>query len=700
MKKTIKFSSLFLLMLILSCATVSTPEPVGPVPSQRQLDWHELEYYGFVHFNMNTFTNMEWGEGGEDPETFNPTQFDARQWAKVAKDAGMKGIIITAKHHDGFCLWQTETTEHSVKNSPWKNGNGDVIKELAEACEEYGLKMGVYLSPWDRNHPEYGREEYVEVFHNQLEELLTNYGDIFEVWFDGANGGTGYYGGANEERKIDNRTYYQWDKAYEIIREKQPNAVIFGDGGPDVRWVGNEEGFAGKTNYSIIRRDEVYPGWPKYKQLQFGHEDGTHWVPAEADVSIRPGWYYHPQEDHLVKSLPQLLDIYYGSVGRNASLLLNLPVDDRGLVHEKDVEQLMKLREALDGDFDLNLAEDLNVEASNVRENASQFAASNVNDGDKETYWVTDEGVQQASIVLDFDGPVTFNRFLVQEYIPLGQRVKEFTLEAKINDEWEEIDSQTTIGFKRILRFDPVTATSIKLNIKDSKASPIISNIEVYNAPALLVTPEVTRSKQGEIEIFVPDDNVGVYYTLDGEDPDKSSRKYTSPIQREEPVQVKAVAHNSTTDEYSEIRTENIEISKKDWNIVAISSGDIEEASKIIDANSNSWWSTERNEDLPQEFVIDLGKNYPLSGFTYYPPQDRWSFGIISHYEFLVSDDNKNWKTVASGEFGNIKNNPIEQTIDFPDTKGRYIKLIGKKTTDDTGAISVGEIGVITEKRK
>ncbi|KKN19421.1 hypothetical protein LCGC14_0945840, partial [marine sediment metagenome] len=333
------FQVLILCFVGISFGQIAPPAPAGPLPSERQLAWQQLEYYAFIHFNMNTFTNMEWGTGAELPKQFDPSELDAEQWVKVAKDAGMKGIIITAKHHDGFCLWPTKTTEHSVKNSPWKDGKGDLIKDLSEACKVNGLKFGVYLSPWDRNNKDYGKPEYVNAFHEQLRELLSNYGDIFEVWFDGANGGTGYYGGANEERKIDNKTYYEWDEATKIVRELQPEAVIFSDAGPDIRWVGNEEGYANETNWSIMRRDEIYPGWPRYKELRSGHEDGTHWLPAEADVSIRPGWYYHPAEDHQVKSLPQLLDIYYRSVGRNASLLLNLPVDNRGLVHETDVKQ-------------------------------------------------------------------------------------------------------------------------------------------------------------------------------------------------------------------------------------------------------------------------------------------------------------------------------------------------------------------------
>ena len=268
--------------------------PVEPLPNAYQLAWQELEYYGFIHFNMNTFTNKEWGYGDEKPSQFNPTELDARQLARVAKEAGMKGLIITAKHHDGFALWPSAFTEHSVKNSPWREGKGDLIRELSDACKEFGLKFGVYLSPWDRNHPEYGKPEYVDYYRNQLRELLTNYGSIFEVWFDGANGGDGYYGGANEERRVEKRIYYDWPKTINLVRELQPQAVIFSDAGPDIRWIGNERGYAYDTTWSPIFRDSVYAGMPGFDKYAKGQENGTHWVPTESDVSIRPGWYYHP----------------------------------------------------------------------------------------------------------------------------------------------------------------------------------------------------------------------------------------------------------------------------------------------------------------------------------------------------------------------------------------------------------------------
>jgi len=496
-----KVSFIFALLTLVSCSKVKPPEPFGPVPSERQLAWHEMEFYAFMHFNMNTFTDKEWGFGDESPELFNPSELDCRQWARVCKEAGMNGIILTAKHHDGFCLWPSQYTEHSVKNSPWKNGKGDVVGELADACKAYGLKMGIYLSPWDRNHADYGKPEYITYYRNQLRELLTNYGEVFEVWFDGANGGTGYYGGANENRKIDRKTYYDWDNTYSIIRELQPQAVIFSDGGPDIRWVGNEEGWANPANWCLLRRKEVYPGYGRYKELRSGHEDGTHWVPAECDVSIRPGWYYHPVQDNKVKSLTHLLNIYYQSVGRNASFLLNFPVDPRGLIHENDVKQVLKLAETIREDFAKNLASGKKMQASQTRGNSRKFSPCNVNDGKKDTYWTTDDKATTANLVIDLGKPTSINRFLVQEYIPLGQRVQQFTVEAFINDSWQEIASETTIGYKRILRFTTVETGKIRFNITQSKACPVISNIELYNAPVICgsVTTLLMKEKQASI---------------------------------------------------------------------------------------------------------------------------------------------------------------------------------------------------------
>jgi len=469
------------LLLFLTCIPATTQiRPIGPLPNENQLAWQELEYYAFIHFNMNTFTNMEWGYGDEKPSQFNPTELDTHQWARVAKEAGMKGIIITAKHHDGFALWPSAYTEHSVKNSPWREGKGDLIKELAEACKKYGLKFGVYLSPWDRNHPDYGKPEYINYFRNQLKELLTNYGTVFEVWFDGANGGDGYYGGANEVRRVDKKSYYDWPNSIKIVRELQPKAVIFSDAGPDIRWVGNEKGYAFNDSWSPIFRDSVYGGMPDYDRFSKGQENGTHWVPTETDVSIRPGWYYHPEQDDQVKSLEKLVDIYFNSVGKNSALLLNIPLDTRGLVHENDEEQLMKLAAFLKTMYQKNWAKEGVLSASITRKG---YSADYMNDSQKETYWAAPEGEIKAQIELNWSCTLEVNTFMIQEYIPLGQRIKSYRFEVETEDGWETVEDGATIGNKRLIRFETKFVKAIRFTITDAKGSPVISNLGVYFAP-------------------------------------------------------------------------------------------------------------------------------------------------------------------------------------------------------------------------
>ncbi len=692
-----KYLSLFIFILfVFSCKQTLPPQPIEPLPTERQIKWHEMEYYAFVHFNMNTFTNMEWGFGNESPELFNPAELDCRQWARVCKEAGMKGIILTAKHHDGFCLWPSVYTEHSVKNSPWKDGKGDVVRELSEACKEYGLKMGVYLSPWDRNHPDYGKPEYITYFRNQLRELLTNYGDIYEVWFDGANGGTGWYGGANEERRIDRETYYDWENTRSIVRELQPMACMFSDAGPDIRWVGNEEGWAGETNWSTLKRDEFAPGVVSdVKFLQQGQEDGTHWVPAEVDVSIRPGWYYHASEDHKVKTLPQLLDIYYKSVGRNASFLLNLPVDKRGLVNENDVEQLKKLAEALKADFENDLSYGKNITASNYRGNAKQFNPGNATDGNPETYWATDDKVISSSITIDFEEPTEFNRFLVQEYIPLGQRIKEFSLEALVDNEWKEIEHQTTVGYKRILRFPNVTATKVRLNILDAKACPVISNIGVYNAPKILLEPQIIRNKSGLVSMKTFDTGLDIFYTEDGSDPTNESLHFSEPFILDEKADINAVAFDSKTGKMSPVITIRFDVSKSDWAITGEFKNE-KQAELIFDGDAQTAWTLENQSKA--DYIIDLGKEYILKGFTYLPDQRRWNPGVIFNYEFYVSVDGKNWgNSVSKGEFSNIKNSPVLQEKYFNPTKARFVKLRALSPAEENGKIGIAEFDIITD---
>jgi len=458
------------------------PKPFGPTPSPRQLRWHELEFYGFIHFTINTFTDKEWGYGDESPSLFRPTDFDADQIVGAAASAGMKGLILTCKHHDGFCLWPSKYTEHSVKNSPWRDGRGDVVREISDACRAYKLRFGIYLSPWDRNHKDYGRFEYLTYFRNQLRELLTSYGPIFEIFFDGANGGDGYYGGARETRRIDRDTYYDWPTTWNLVRTLRPNACLFSDAGPDVRWVGNERGIAGDPLWSTLNKDDFAPGRANEARLNRGDRPGSHWVPAECDVSIRPGWFYHSKEDSQVKSAATLLDLYYSSVGRGGSFLLNLAPDRRGQIPEPDVKSLVDFRLAIDATFEVDHAQGARVTASNTRDN--KFSPRNVIDGRRDTYWTTDDRITMPELTLNLSREQTFNVVRVREYLPLGQRVEAFAVDIWKNNDWQEFARGTSIGSCKLLRGKRVTTRKVRLRITQSPVCPAISEFALFAEPA------------------------------------------------------------------------------------------------------------------------------------------------------------------------------------------------------------------------
>ncbi|MEP6928807.1 MAG: alpha-L-fucosidase [Flavobacterium sp.] len=673
---------------------IKSPAPFGPLPTQKQIDWHEMEFYAFVHFSLNTFTNKEWGYGDESPELFNPTNLDVRQWARVAKEAGMKGIILVAKHHDGFCLWPSAYTERSVKNSPWQNGKGDLVKELAAACKEYDLKLGLYLSPWDRNHPQYGKPEYITYFRNQLKELLTNYGDVFEMWFDGANGGDGYYGGTNETRKINSLEYYNWDETYKMIYQTAPKTLVWGVGPSEARWIGNEEGRAGKTNWSLLRQKDELAGKVNYTEFVSGHEDGEKWVPGEADVSIRPGWFYHAVEDDKVRPLDEMVDIYYESIGRNANLILNLPVDRRGLVHENDVARLKELVATIKADFKTELLAKSKVTASNVRGNNAEFGAKNVIDGNKNTYWATDDAVKTASIEFEFDKPTAIDRILLQEYIKLGQRVRAFTVEAKVNGQWKTIANETTIGYKRILRVDRVLASALKINITDSKANVVISNIQAYNAPTFVRAPEIQRDKNGTVTLKAEEGNT-IYYSVDGKKPTAKSNLYKGTFKYNKAVQIKAVAINKEEKISSAVATAKYGISKERWKVLSASSGDLNSINRIIDGNPNTDWGFGNDTNkLPQEITIDMGAVLKIKGFTYIPQQVGNNLNLISNYEFYTSADNIKWTKQSEGEFSNIKNNPIEQFKVFKEVNTRYLRFVAVSAVGKGQSVSIAEINV------
>ena len=684
-----------LLALLPACKEVPEPAACGPCPTEDQITWQEMERTAFIHFSMNTFNDVEWGYGDVPPETFNPTNLDCNQWVSVCKQAGIKGIILTAKHHDGFCLWPTATTEYSVKHSPWRDGKGDLVRELSDACHKQGLKFGIYLSPWDRNAACYGTPEYIDMFRAQLTELLTNYGDIFEVWFDGANGGTGYYGGAREDRSVDRKNYYDWPNTIALVRKLQPHAMIFGDGGPDVRWCGNEEGWVGETNWSTLRRDEVYPGWPLYEQLRYGHEDGTHWVPAEVNVSTRPGWFYHASEDHKVKTLPQLLDIYYHSIGRNGLSLINFPIDKRGLIHPNDSAAMVRLQQAIEADFAVNVAENAKVEASNVRGNSRKFKAANVTDNDKNSYWATDDGVTQAVLTITLDKPTEINRFVVEEYIRLGQRVMGFVVEAMVDGQWKILDTQSTIGYRRILRLPTVTTDKVRFTITDAKECPLISRIALYHAPKVLTAPLVQRNIEGLVTVTAADPEAELHYTVDGSTPTAQSPTYKQPVMVDQPTHFQVIAYDPESQQRSPVTTEQFDVVHTNWKVVGVPD---EKAQAVFDGDPKTVWY-QKGKQMPQDLVIDLASEQSISGFRYLPDQNRWAAGIIFNYEFAVSKDGKSWQKVSEGEFSNIKNNPLWQSRTFEPVSGRYIKLRALSNTEGDTQAGYAEVDIITTKQ-
>lgn len=577
MKKTL----FTLLASILFLGANAQDNAFGPLPTKQQVKLQDMEMYAFIHYSLNTYTDQEWGYGNEDPKLFNPKNLDTDQWVRTCKNAGMKGIIFTAKHHCGYCMWPSKYTDYSVKSSPWKNGQGDVVRELAESCKKEGIKFAVYLSPWDRNHPQYGQPEYITYFRNQLKELLTEYGDMFEVWFDGANGGNGWYGGADTYRWIDRSTYYQWDETYRLIREWQPNCIIWNDGGlrGDLRWVGTEAGFIGETNWSMLYKTGDVP----YEMLHYGVEDGDAWVPGETNTSIRPGWFYHDSENGHVKSLSKLMETYYKSVGRNSTLLLNFPIDKDGLIHQEDSIRSVQFYNMVKDIFDHPIKA-------------------------KKTLGTVES-------VLDFKKPVDFNRLMICEDLSKGQDIKSFKVEAFIEDSnvkgaikghWVELKdimseephrSMTTVGRKRILCFPTTRTRQIKLTVIDRKSNfkgcKKIKNISAYLAPDIDDTnPDNGEKKSAGYYIFFPGSG--------------------SPV---------------------------------------------------------------------QSMFIGLNKQMTVKEFRFLPAQGTKEGMPLDYILSISADDGKTWTVLAEGEFSNIQNNPIWQTIKCTPATGSLLKLDCKHIT-------------------
>jgi alpha-L-fucosidase len=450
-------------LLIFLFLSYSKQTIAQPLPSKAQLAWHKMEFYLFVHFGPNTFTDKEWGEGTEPEDIFNPTNLDCRQWCRIAKAAGAKGIIITAKHHDGFCLWPSKYSTHTVRESKWKNGKGDVLKELSQACKEYGLKFGVYVSPWDRNHPKYGTAAYNDVFVKMMKEIFTSYGPVWELWWDGANGE-----GTNGKRQV-----YDWKRFETTVRKLSPNTVIFSDIGPDIRWCGNEQGFVGETNWNFLDTAGFGRGIgaPPIDSLNRGNYNGKNWIPAECDVSIRPGWFYHSNQDDEVKSSEQLFSIYLKSVGRGANLLLNVPPDTRGLIAKNDSVALIRFKDLRDRNFksDLIVSSDLDVWFD--QPGAGVFSNEKLN-----TLRITD--FIDNPVSFNFKNPIELNCIVVGENTQLGQNIRRFQiLDGKKNS---PLVTGTSIGQKRIITFPRIKTSSIVIRVLEGTSNIELNDIRFY----------------------------------------------------------------------------------------------------------------------------------------------------------------------------------------------------------------------------
>ena len=676
---------------------IKAPAPYGAIPNERHLYWRKNhQYYGLICFGLNTYTGQEWGDGTVSTKVFKPTELDARQWARVAKAAGMDGLILVAKHHDGFCLWPSEYTEYDLASTSWKNGNGDIVKDLAEACKEFDIGYGLYTSPWDRNHPKYGESEtYNNYFKLQIDELMNKCEgqNIFEWWFDGA--------GTNRPGPTGKYQVFDYSGFNDRIHQHRKNTIIFHGGDPDLRWVGNERGYAGETMWSpFIEKRWGVGSAEKPKEFNKGHENGDRWIPAESDVPLRRGWYWHDNENP--KPLKQLIDIYFASVGRNSSLNFGLAPDKRGLLADEDVDRLKELGDYIRATFKKDFSLNCNAVSNQTRGQGKQFAASNVTDGNYDTYWATDDGVLKGSIEIDLVKSTQFNVVEVQEYIPLGQRVKAWRVEAYHNGNWKEIGKATTIGYKRLLRVPTTIATKIRIQIMDSLACPTLSTVGIYRTPVMLENPLVKRDNNGMLEIQSVH-GTSSWYAIGEKAVGKDYKQYKQPIPFTEGGTIHFYSKSNANGQKTEVITKTYGMAKAKWKIVGCSFPNEGNANVqgLIDNNPNSMWHTHGKKEgrlaPPQWVSIDLGETIELKGFTYMPRHDGTHTGLVDRYSFYTSLDGKEWgQPVAKGDFSNIQNNPVEQSVEFGKTvSARFVKFVAEHAVAGNNCVAICEIGLI-----
>lgn len=645
----LKFLSVLAAIGFIACDSIDNskedgPSPYGPIPTEAQLNWHELEMYCLIHFTPTTFQNKEWGFGDAPADLFNPRHFDANQIAAAAKAGGFNGLISVAKHHDGYCLWPTKTTDYNISQSSWRGGKGDMVREFMEAAHRQGMQFGVYVSAWDRNFPSYGAPEYADAYREQLRELYSDYGPLFVSWHDGANGGDGYYGGANETRRIDRATYYEWEeKTWPITRKMQPTAVIFSDVGPDIRWVGNEKGIAAETSWATFTPvapdgSNPAPGHIDDRFLGSGQRDGKYWIPAECDVPQRPGWFYHPEQDNEVKTPDQLFDLYLKSVGRGAAFNLGLAPNMDGLLHPNDVASLKGFGEKLRKTFAENFASGASLDASNIRKgNQGDFGPANLLDDDRYSYWATDDDITQPELVVKLKDEATFDLIRLRENIKLGQRLDSVWVDVWKDGAWQPLAKATSIGSSRLIPLnEPVTAKQLRLRLF---------------APVAVALSDFGLFKEATVE-------------------------------------------------FATQRTERSALNPSEWNIVdkSLNGGD---PALAWDGDAKTHWVTDA-VDLPSRFSIDLGSLHSLTGLGYLPRQDGKKTGLINRYVFEISVDGSQWITAASGEFANIAANPILQHVDFgKPVQARYFRFTAEavaNTPNNRSVVSIAEFEIYGSK--